>query len=102
MARRPRRKSEREPTVSIVSEYPPGERPDPDRSQSSIHQLPLRVREVGRAWRDGDEGALRAELRALAAEAALLSQMEPLIRTPVRQRQEITPFTSPRKGPRYS
>ena len=36
------------------------------------------VREVGRAWRDGDEIATRTELRVLAAEASLLATMDPL------------------------
>jgi len=49
-----------------------------DRAGSSPAVLAERVRAVGRAWAAADEEACRAELAALAAEAALLSRMEPL------------------------
>ncbi len=40
--------------------------------------LAERVKQVGRAWREGDVDAVRTELAVLGAEAILLSRMHPL------------------------
>jgi len=47
---------------------------------ASADSLIQRVREVGRAWRAGDEPAARYELAQLAQEARILSIQTPLWR----------------------
>lgn len=51
----------------------------PGRASSSLAILARRVAEVSAAARAGDEAALRAELRALSAEAGLLASARPLL-----------------------
>ena len=60
-----------------------------NRPVTSVAILAERVRAVGRAWRGGDETATRAELQALAAEATLLSRMDPLPLGLLANRQRI-------------
>ncbi len=58
--------------------------------------LAERVKQVGRAWREGDVDAVRTELAVLGAEAILLSKMHPLpIGDPLTARQRIASERSP-------
>src|SRR5450755_2755300 len=54
---------------------------------ASAATLATRVREVGRAWRAGDEPAARYELAELAREARILSLTHPLWSAPRRDQQ---------------
>ena len=54
---------------------PGADDPIRDRQSSSVEMLAERVRQVSRAWREGNVDAVRMELAALGAEASLLSRM---------------------------
>jgi hypothetical protein len=60
-----------------------------DRTTSSPAVLANRVHELALAWRERDEDAARAELKALADEARLLSRQSPLWPSQLVQRQRI-------------
>ena len=63
--------------------------PIANRPVSSLEVLAQRVRAVGRAWASEDAAAARSELQALAAEAALLSRMDPLPMGALARRQRV-------------
>jgi hypothetical protein len=56
----------------------PPDRPVTDRQSCSVWMPYERLREVARAYEQGDEDAARGELQVLAADAGLLSKSVPL------------------------
>jgi hypothetical protein len=80
-------------------------RPDPDdepirnREVSSLSMLVQRYREIHAAVRASDEQALRAELRKLSTEAALLAEQDAIMPSAVAVRMRIAATARP-TGPR--